>query len=468
MSLASEPGANETEAQNGLVTLGLLSLVAGGAAGLVTALFRLALDHADSFRDALIAWAHGWQFAGFLFVVATCAAAVAAAAWLVRRYSPYASGSGIPHVEAVLKGDLRQVPYRLIWVKFFGGLLAIGSGLALGREGPSVQMGASFANLLGEAFRRNGNDCKALLAAGAGAGLATAFNAPIGGAVFVLEELTRRFDTRITIATLGASAGAIAVARVLLGDTPDFHVERMPYPSFGTLPIYLALGIIAGCLGVAYNRAILGLLAVVERLRGWPVEARAAVVGGVVGLLAWFVPGLVGGGDAITQRALSGAETIASVSADFFGPFCAWAVVLCSGNTWRIVRPHTCVGSTKRISLRQFLLPMVSCHNPEFNGACRCRDGSLFHRRRARAPYRHHSSHRDDGQFHPVFCRCWAPALRLCWCRPCSAMRPSMIHCGSVCWNEIRSSNLAQMSRSFIPIGPKSNRHEFCFSLEPS
>jgi CIC family chloride channel protein len=252
----------------------------------------------------------------------------------------------------------------LIWVKFFGGLLAIGSGLALGREGPSVQMGASFANLLGEAFRRNRNDCKALLAAGAGAGLATAFNAPIGGAVFVLEELTRRFDTRITIATLGASAGAIAVARVLLGDTPDFHVEQMPYPSFGTLPIYLALGIIAGCLGVAYNRAILGLLAVVERLRGWPVEARAAVVGGMVGLLAWLVPGLVGGGDAITQRTLSGAETIASVSAIFLVRFALGPLSYAAGTPGGLFAPILVLGSQSGFLFGHFSYPWFPAITP--------------------------------------------------------------------------------------------------------
>ena len=385
------------------MALGLLSLLVGAVVGLVAAVFRLALDHADNLRDALVTWAQGWQFAGFLFVVAACAVAVSVAAWLVRRYSPHASGSGIPHVEAILRGELRQVPYRLIWVKFFGGLLAIGSGLALGREGPSVQMGASLANLLGETFRRNGDDCKALLAAGAGAGLATAFNAPIGGAVFVLEELTRRFDTRITIATLGASAGAIAVARVLLGDRPDFHVEPMPYPSFGTLPIYLALGIIAGCLGVAYNRAILGTLAVAERLRGWPVEARAALVGVVVGLVAWFAPRL-----GRWRRRNHPANSLRRGNrghgvGGFFGPFCAWAVVLCCGNARWIVRSHPGIGGAKRFSLRKFLLPMVSRYNPELDGARRCRDGSVFHRSRPRTPYRYHSSHRDDGKFHLVF-----------------------------------------------------------------
>ena len=357
MSLASEPVADGAEAQSGLMALGLLSLLVGAAAGLVTALFRLALDHADSFRDVLVAWAHGWKLPGFLFVVASCAAAVAVAAWVVRRYSPHASGSGIPHVEAILRGELRQAPYRLIWVKFFGGLLAIGSGLALGREGPSVQMGASLANLLGEVFRRDGNDCKALLAAGAGAGLATAFNAPIGGAVFVLEELARRFDTRITIATLGASAGAIAVSRVLLGDTPDFHVERMPYPSFGTLPIYLALGIIAGCLGVAYNRAILGTLAVAERLRGWPVEARAAVVGAAVGFLAWFVPALVGGGDAITQRTLSGAEAVATVSAVFLIRFALGAWSYAAGTPGGLFAPILVLGSQSGFLFANFSYP---------------------------------------------------------------------------------------------------------------
>ena len=364
MSFASEAGADQTDGQSGLVTLGALSLLVGAVAGLVTALFRLALDQADSFRNALIAWAHGWQFAGFLLVIAACAAAVAAAAWLVRRYSPYASGSGIPHVEAVLKGELPQVPYRLIWVKFCGGLLAIGSGLALGREGPSVQMGASLANLLGEVFRRNENDCRALLAAGAGAGLATAFNAPIGGAVFVLEELTRRFDTRVTIATLGASAGAITVARVLLGDTPDFLVERMPYPSFGTLPIYLTLGIIAGCLGAAYNRVILTTLTVMERFREWPIVGRAAVIGAVVGLLAWFVPALVGGGDALTQRALAGAETVAAVSAVFLVRFALGPLSYAAGTPGGLFAPILVLGAQSGFLVANFAYVGVPATTP--------------------------------------------------------------------------------------------------------
>src|SRR6516162_4694037 len=166
----------EGNSEGSLLALALLALVAGALAGLVGAIFRLCLEQADRLRDVLIARAHGWEVVGFLLVLTACAAATALAAWLVRRYSPHASGSGIPHVEAVVRGELPQAPFRLIPVKFLGGLLAIGSGLALGREGPSVQMGAGTAHFVGKLFRRSDQDCKTLLAAGAGAGLATAFN----------------------------------------------------------------------------------------------------------------------------------------------------------------------------------------------------------------------------------------------------------------------------------------------------
>jgi CIC family chloride channel protein len=156
----------------------------GALAGLVGAIFRLTLTEADGVRNAFIAWAHGPAALGFVFVLTGCAAASAVAAGLVRRLSPQAHGSGIPHVEAVLRGELPPAPFLLIQVKFLGGLLAIGAGLALGREGPSVQMGASLAHLVGRLFRRSWPDCRELIAAGAGAGLATAFNAPIAGAVF--------------------------------------------------------------------------------------------------------------------------------------------------------------------------------------------------------------------------------------------------------------------------------------------
>jgi chloride channel protein, CIC family len=340
-----ELNAKGAEGQGSLVVLALLSLIAGAASGLLGAVFRLALEQADRFRDLVLAWAHGMDLIGLLLVIGVSAVATGVAAWLVRRYSPQASGSGIPHVEAVLNEELPPAPFRLIPVKFFGGLLAIGTGLALGREGPSVQMGASLGHLLGVACRRHWPDSRMLLAAGAGAGLATAFNAPIAGAVFVLEELLRRFDIRVTITTLGASAGAIAVARVLLGDVPDFRVEPQPYPGFGTVPIYLALGVVAGFLGVAYNHTLLGTLAAAERLGRWPVELRAALIGAAVGLLAWFVPGLVGGGDAITQRMLTGTEALVILAFVFILRFGLGAVSYAAATPGGLFAPMLVLGS---------------------------------------------------------------------------------------------------------------------------
>ncbi len=320
-----------TDADTGdgsLLALASLALVAGAGSGLIVAIFRLVLAQADRWRNELIARAHHQPLVGFVLVVAGSAAAVALAAWLVRRFSPYASGSGIPQVEAALTGDLPPAPPRLLPVKFFGGLLAIGAGMALGREGPSVQMGAVVAHLVGKAFRRSWPDSRTLLAAGAGAGLAVAFNAPIAGAVFVLEELVRRLETRIAIVALGASSTAILVSRLFLGDAPDFRVAvsaqaatatgPLPYAVAATWPLYLALGVLSGIAACLYNRALLGAIALAARLdRRCPVEIQAAAIGALVGIIGWFSAGLIGGGDDITQRLLAGGTAIGAVPLAF-------------------------------------------------------------------------------------------------------------------------------------------------------
>lgn len=338
--------ARETAAESaGLPALAVLAIVAGLAAGLVTALFRLALAEGDELRGRLIDWAHLQGPVGFAVVLASAAGVTALAAWLVRRLAPHAKGSGIPHVEAVLRGDLPPAPLSVIPVKFAGGLLAIATGLALGREGPSVQMGAGLAHLVGQTFRRSNVDRMALLAAGAGAGLATAFNAPVAGSVFVLEELVRRFDTRITVTTLGASASAIAVGRLVLGSAPDFEVAALPFASQQSLPLYLLLGLLCGFVGVAYNAAILGALAAQLRMRRWPVEVRAGLIGASVGMLAWFAPRLVGGGETITQHTLTGGETALALAGMAIIRFALGAVSYSAGTPGGLFAPMLAVGA---------------------------------------------------------------------------------------------------------------------------
>ena len=119
------------------MVLAALSLVAGAGSGLIVAIFRLTLAWADDWRGALIARAHQQPVIGLVSVLLGCAASVALAAWLVRRFSPYASGSGIPQVEGALIGDLPPAPPRLIPVKFLGGLLAIGALNATASPAPA-------------------------------------------------------------------------------------------------------------------------------------------------------------------------------------------------------------------------------------------------------------------------------------------------------------------------------------------
>jgi chloride channel protein, CIC family len=313
MSTGPDPSAEPEAGRTGLIMLAVLAVLVGACAGITGGLFRIALGEANQLRGALIAWAHGKGVVGFLIVILTCAAGVAIAAWLVRRFSPQAAGSGIPHVEAVLDEEIPDAAFRLIWVKFIGGVLAIGSGLALGREGPSVQMSASIAHLIGRLFNRSWPDCRVLVAAGAGAGLATAFNAPIGGAVFVLEELVRRFEPRIAIAALGSSVAAIIVSRTLTGDAPDFHLAHLAYDGPGTRLLYLGLGAVAGLFAIAYNHALLAAQAWSDSRGRRPTEFRAGVLGALVGAVAWFAPDLVGGGDPMTQRTLLGAVSLTAL-----------------------------------------------------------------------------------------------------------------------------------------------------------
>jgi chloride channel protein, CIC family len=335
-----------------LLVLALLAFAVGGTSGLLGAVFRLVLERSDRFRGTVIDWAHGKEIAGFALVIGISASATGLAYWLVRKLAPGAKGSGIPDVEAVLRDEQPAPPLILIPVKFLGGVLAMGAGLALGREGPTVQMGAAIGHFLATAFRRNHDDVKALLAAGAGAGLATAFSAPVAGAVFVLEELVRRFDTRITVTTLCASGSAIAVARLLLGNGPDFQLEPLPYSGFGTVPIFLILGAITGLLGVAYNHVVLGALAVTERIGRWlPGEVRALTIGATVGLLAWFGPGLVGGGDGITQRALAGGDGIMVVCGVFLIRFGLGPVSYAAGTPGGLFAPLLVLGAQSGLAL---------------------------------------------------------------------------------------------------------------------
>ena len=296
-----------------LLALAAAGLAVGALAGLVGTAFHLALDGAERFRASMLDWAHGSPALGWLAPILLAAAAAFVARWLVRRYAPEASGSGVQHVEEIIRGDVVPMRAAVLPVKFIGGVLALGTGMALGREGPTVQMGATIGHLCSRVFKLRAGDARVLLAAGAGAGLAAAFNAPLAGAIFVFEELLRRFELRVAVATFAACSAALAVMRSLIGDHLVFSVPTIEVELFPGYLMFLVLGGVMGALGAAYNRMIVAGLEFADRVRRVPPEIPAAIIGGVVGLLAWLWPNVVGGGESQVQGVLDGGHSFGAL-----------------------------------------------------------------------------------------------------------------------------------------------------------
>jgi CIC family chloride channel protein len=339
----THPVDDEGEGAESLIGFVLAAAMVGVLTGLSAASFRLLLEQAARLRTGLAGWAHHHWW-GLIVVVLVCTAAATVAAALVHRVEPHAEGSGIPRVEAVADGRVRPDRFRLLPVKYVGGLLAIGSGMALGREGPSVQMGASAAVIVATVTRRNLADLRLLVAAGAAAGLATAFNAPIAGGVFVLEELVKRFDPRTTVATLVASASGFLAAHLLVESRYDFAMKPIADPRPVESGWILAIGVVTGLLGVLYNGAVMAALRRADASR-LPREARAAATGALVGLLVWFAPNLVGSGDGLTQQALYGHGALLAVTGVLVLRFALGVVSYAAATPGGLFAPMLVLGS---------------------------------------------------------------------------------------------------------------------------
>ncbi len=281
------------------------ALVVGVVAGLLASAFRVALVTAEQWR---VGWLVGLDpVPRVLGGVAVGALAGALALWLVRRFEPDAGGSGIPQIKAFVLGEGGLGWRRLLPVKFIAGVLGIGGGFALGREGPTIQMGGATGLMVAEWFRvkPGEGERKALIAAGAGAGLAAAFNAPLAGVMFVLEELAGNFTPVILVAAFLASVSADVVARLLTGEMPVFPLHTVGAPTVNTLPLALVLGLLCGLGGVVFNRCLLKSLDLWERVR-WPSWATGALAGAAVGLAGGLFPGVAGSGGVLAERALAG------------------------------------------------------------------------------------------------------------------------------------------------------------------
>ena len=286
----------------------LAATLVGVLAGLVGALFHGVLDQAAAFRGTLHGALGGAPFPGWLLLMLLGALVLVIAQWLVRRFAPETAGSGVQEVEAILAGERKLRWQRVLPVKFFAGTLAVGSGLVLGREGPTIHMGAALGQLASERLAPRPGDNKALLAAGAGAGLATAFNAPLAAIVFVIEELREHFDYRFQTvqSVILACCAAVIVSGWMLGMGPDMPLPDLENAPLASLPLFPLLGVLIGGLAVLFNRLLLGSVAAFRALGSPGAYAAAVVTGLILGALVWFAPNTVGGGENLVGRLLQG------------------------------------------------------------------------------------------------------------------------------------------------------------------
>ncbi|MCB0334943.1 MAG: H(+)/Cl(-) exchange transporter ClcA, partial [Bdellovibrionales bacterium] len=240
-------------------------------------------------------------FSGVLLFGCLVVGAASLSAFITGRFAPEASGSGIPHVKGFLI-NLRVIRwYRLIPIKFFGGLLTSLAGFSLGREGPTIQIGAAVGKLCSDIFKLPRRNQSHLVACGAGAGLAAAFNAPLAGFIFVIEELRRELSPLTYGTALIAAVVADVVTRVLIGTTPSLALPSFPAPSVAALPAIAMLGVVAGILGVAFNHTLIRGLEISNFFTNVPRWKRAASIAAVVAAIGWFFPDAMGSGHTVVE-----------------------------------------------------------------------------------------------------------------------------------------------------------------------
>src|SRR6266571_1777160 len=226
--------------------------------------------------------------------------------YLLFRYFPDARGSGVPQTKAALYAREGRILLRTVLGKFFCTSATLASGIPLGREGPSVQVGAGIGSVLGRLLGLRTEQVKNLIPVGAAAAIAAAFNTPLAAVLFSLEEIMGDLHAPVMGAVVLASATAWMVLRVSLGDHPLFKVPQYQLVHPAEFAVYAVLGVAGGVVSVAFTKLLLSMR---ERFLRFPEKTRwfQPVTGGLlVGLVGWFVPQVLGVGYGYVSEALNG------------------------------------------------------------------------------------------------------------------------------------------------------------------
>lgn len=311
-----------------LVLEGALVGIVGG--GVVT-LYRVFLTGAERVLRQLIAlaWTGLVPLLGLAAVVALSCLVVG---WLMR-WEPYTQGSGIPQVDAEVAGHIDMPWWRVMAAKFAEGTLCALGGLSLGREGPSVQLGGMSGKAVSKALGRSRGEERLLVTCGAAAGMSAAFNAPLTGVLFALEEIHKEFTAPLIISVMASSVASDLFVSGILGVSPVLQfvfTKDLPHAYY---PFVLALGVFCGLLGALHN---LGMFACSERIyskvRGHLPYSRIWVAFALSLVMCFAAPDLLCGGDAIVERVMEpGVLPFATIAALLVGKYAFTTICFGSG-----------------------------------------------------------------------------------------------------------------------------------------
>jgi CIC family chloride channel protein len=226
--------------------------------------------------------------------------------YLLYRYFPNARGSGVPQTKAALYAREGRITLRTVLGKFFCTSATLASGIPLGREGPSVQVGAGIGSVLGRLLGLRSEQVKNLIPVGAAAAIAAAFNTPLAAVLFSLEEIVGDLHAPVIGAVVLASATSWMVLRVSLGNHPLFKVPQYQLVHPAEFVVYAVLGVAGGLVSVAFTKLLLGMRARFLKFPKSTVWFQPLAGGLLVGGIGWFVPQVLGVGYGYVGDALNG------------------------------------------------------------------------------------------------------------------------------------------------------------------
>ena len=265
--------------------------------------------------------------------------------YLLSRYFPNARGSGIPQTKAALFLRDGFISFRTVVGKFFLSSTSLASGIALGREGPSVQIGAGLASVLGRRIGLGPANIRQLVPIGAAAALAAAFNTPVAAVLFTLEEVMGDLHAPVLGSIVLSSATSWIVLHLLLGDEPLFHVPAYQLVSPVEFISYAVLGLVGGIVSVCFVKLLLFIRKRFMTFPPWTAWLQPAAGGLLVGVMGWFVPEVLGVGYGHVSEALNGQMALKMMALLVVLKLIATAACYGSGNAGGIFGPSLFIGA---------------------------------------------------------------------------------------------------------------------------